>query len=169
MTDIEKCGRNWRYTATAEELKRWADFGFVSPEGIIYTSELAGPRGADFFIFPAEWHSEEEIKATKEWLRYSSDVIGLYRGHPKGEYPIPHYPRVWSAEEKEAGFRKIVKEKQCAPIDDCVLVDLFTASSVVQILDVLKPETKAKLLNYRGTMIIELVWKYFDKVRREER
>jgi hypothetical protein len=46
-------------------------------------------------------------------------------------------------DERVAAFRKIVAEKQYAKIDG-VMVDLFSASAVVQVYDALNPDNQKK-------------------------
>lgn len=77
----------WKYTATTEELTRWASAGFISPQGIVYYEELSGPNGMDFFLFPSQKHTQKDVADTKRWLRSNRDVTGIIIGHPIGEYP----------------------------------------------------------------------------------
>lgn len=66
---------------------------------------------------------------------------------------------IWSPEEKEREFRKIVEDKQLGQVDDA-MVDLTTANLIVRILDNLNQETKNKILSHRASVIIRAAWKY---------
>lgn len=157
--------KHWVLTATEDEITRWAKFGYVSPEGIVYNTELAGPQGADYFIFPAPHHTEQDINDTKEWIHTSFDCCSLVVGNPLGEYPLPATPPTWTPEQREAGFRKIVLTKSFTMVEDCIIVDLFTASTVVQVLDALSPQNKAKMLNFPASKMIDVTWKVLDSAK----
>ena len=156
------------YTADEEELKRLLGYGQASPEGIIYDWELAGPGGADYYIYPGKHHTKEDIEETREWIGDSFDCLRLYVGEGIGKYPLPREPVIWPPEEKEAAFRDIL-ENGYAPVDDCILVDAFTASAVVQILDAISPKNKKDLLDCRATKIIEITWHLVGKSRDKEK
>lgn len=161
--DVVKEDTKWRFVASADELQHMVDFGSVSPEGIIYHWELAGPHGADYILFPADHHTKEDIQETKDWMRNSFDVIHLSVGHAIGEYPLPKEIPTWTPEQREEGFRKIVETKGYAMVENCILIDLFTARAVVQVLDALSPENKAKMLTFDAVTMVDLTWKLLAK------
>lgn len=159
VTEVEG---KYRVEATTEELKRFLSYGDVSPEGIIFNWELAGPHGADYFIFPADHHTKEDVENTKNWLRNNHDVVSLIVGHPIGDYPIPREHETWTPEQREAGFRKIVAERQFGIVENCIGVDLTTAHVVVQVMDALSPENKAKFLQFDALRMTEIAWKLVE-------
>jgi hypothetical protein len=126
--------------------------------------ELAGPQGADFYLYPGEHHTAEDIEAAKEEIRTEHDVVGLYVIVFKGEYPLPRYPETWTPEQREKGFRDIVASRSMAQVENCICVDLFTASYVVQVIDGINPKNKEKFLSMDALTMIETTWKVFKKV-----
>lgn len=157
------------YDPTKEELERLLfDYGQVSEEGIIYAFELAGPNGADYFIYPAAHHSKEDIEATKSYIGNSFDCMRLSTRLFKGEYPIPRIPEEWTSEQREAGFRKIVDECTMGRVENCPVVDLFTASAVVQVIDNLSPENKVKMLDMCALLMIRITWDVLDGAKEKE-
>jgi hypothetical protein len=150
---------NWVWTAEREELQRWMKFGSVSPEGIIYNEELANQYGMDYILFPATHHTEEDVNKTIDWLRDTQDVVTISVGKPIGEYPLPRKVPTWTPEQREAGFRKIVTERAFGPVENCLTVDMFTASAVVTVLDGLSSENKARFLSRRASEMIDIAWK----------
>ena len=163
MVKLVDEGYQWKFIADTQELKRLIELGCVSPEGIIFHEELAGREGMDFILFPASHHSPEDVRDTKDWIRGNRDAVHIYIGRPIGEYPLQRFHPVWTAERKEAGFREIVSSKSYMAIDNCVLVDLFTATHMVQVLDALNPVNKAKMLSYSAALMIEIMWKMLDR------
>ncbi len=68
-------------------------------------------------------------------------------------------------EKLEAAFRWIVDNHQYLKINGSV-VDAFTASAVVNVMDALSPENKAKLLGLKEVAkIVGLVWKLIEKTK----
>ena len=59
---------------------------------------------------------------------------------------------------REQALRKIVAEHQAAEIEG-VMVDAFTASMLVQVLDNLRPENKAKFLNLPLCTMAQVGWR----------
>lgn len=51
-----------------------------------------------------------------------------------------------NAEDRIAAIRRIVAERQYAKVDGC-MIDLFTASAIVQVFDKLNDTNKAKYAN----------------------
>jgi hypothetical protein len=43
---------------------------------MFYASELAGPRGARFWLLKEQHHREEDIKVATRYLKRSFDVVG---------------------------------------------------------------------------------------------
>jgi hypothetical protein len=68
-----------------------------------------------------------------------------------------------TGDERIGGFREIVLQKQHAMIDG-VIVDLFTASAVVQVYDALNPDNQHKLSNMPAPKLVSVVWKLLKKV-----
>jgi hypothetical protein len=157
--DVKKVNNMFRVVADTEQLQKMLQMGQITEEGILYDFELAGPQGADYFLFPAKHHSEEDVQKSKDYLRTNQDVVSLLIGHVEGEYPIDRYPPEWTPEQREAGFRKIVDERSYGQVENCPFVDLYTASTVVQIIDALSPERKAKFLSVNAYAMIDLTWK----------
>lgn len=153
--------------ATQEELERARDYGDASPEGIVYTWELAGDFGANYYLFPSKEHTEEELEETKNWLRNSHDVIDIRVGIADGEYPLPYIVSLWTPEQREEGFRKIVNECAFGNVEDCIGVDLFTANYVVQVMDNLNEENKKKFLSYPASHMIAITWRLIKRYREE--
>lgn len=67
-----------------------------------------------------------------------------------------------NAEERIAAFRDVVNEKQYAKIDG-VMIDLFTASHVVQVFDALNDVNRAKLADMSAPKLVAVVWKLLKK------
>ena len=155
--------------ADEKKLKRLVKYGFVTPQGIIYDEELAGPHGMDFILFPAKFHTEVDIHSAKEWFRICFDVVNIYMGDVNyGEkYPAEQTPIGITPEQREKAFRDIL-EYGCAPIENCRIVDTFTASAVVQVLDALSPKNKRSLLSRDTLQIINISWKLIGKSREKE-
>jgi len=88
MDVVEKKG-HWVWVATPEEVAHEHRFGNVTPNGIVFRDELAGPAGSDFFLMPSEEHTKEDIKKAKRWLRNQRDVVSFYHVEPtpKEDYP----------------------------------------------------------------------------------
>lgn len=160
--DVVKRGQHWHYQASFEELERWLRYGFVSDQGIIYDEELAGPNGMDFILFPATWHTREDIEKTKNWLRDTRDVVRIIVGLPTGRYPLSkksmrdHTP--WSPEDKEKAFRQIDTTKLATTVDNVLLMDIVSARAVVAVMDALSPENKEKYLKYPAHKMVELAF-----------
>ena len=69
-------------------------------------------------------------------------------------------------EKMEAAFRWIVANHQYLKINGSV-VDSFTGSAVVQVLNALSPTNKAKLLGLKEVVkIVNLTWKLLKKPNR---
>lgn len=64
--------------------------------------------------------------------------------------------------KKEAAIRQVVKQNQSTKIDG-VLLDLFTASGMVKLLDNLSPENKAKFLSQPIDKMADIMWKVLKK------
>ncbi len=46
-----------------------------TPNGIMYTWEIAGPKGASFMLFPDEKHTKADVSAAGVWIRDNRDVV----------------------------------------------------------------------------------------------
>jgi hypothetical protein len=68
------------------------------------------------------------------------------------------YGSALNAGDKESKIRQIVSESQAARVDGKML-DLFTASAIVKVLDALDPERKAKFMALPIERIVETTWK----------
>jgi len=162
--DTQEVKGSYTLTASADELAKLVALGMVSPEGIVFHEELAGPEGMGFVLFPATHHTPEDIQATKDWLVTSRDVVYILMGKPVGEYPLPKSPPIWTPEQREAAFRGIVAQRSHALVEDCVFVDLFTASYMVQVLDSLSPGNRARMLSFPASRMIDLMWRLLERV-----
>lgn len=152
--------KTWRFVANSEELKRSYEIGNITPNGIIYDYELAGSMGADFYLFPATWHTKEDIEEAKEYLRTQHDVVSLYIGHIDGEYPIPQYPPDPPPDELEAAFREVLATHTAKPVGNCAFVDVQSANAVCLVLDNLKnPKNRAKFLTMPASKMVEIAWR----------
>lgn len=149
---------NYRFVATTEQLQDWFDFGWCSEEGIIYQEELAGPDGMDYIIYPAEHHTKEDIEKTRHYFYTNRDVVHLWIGHPIGEYPIGRESEEWTPEQREDGFRKIVKDRQVGRVENCPRVDIYTASTVLMVLDNLRSENRKKYLERNAYAMCMMAW-----------
>jgi hypothetical protein len=72
---------------------------------------------------------------------------------------IPCEPTISVIDE----LRLIVERKQFRFIHG-VLVDLFTASAIVQIYDALSPDNQHRFMDFHITRIADITWKLFEKV-----
>lgn len=48
-----------------------------TPNGVPFTEDTHGPHGAAFVVYPLPYHTEEDIKKAKQWLRNQKDVVSL--------------------------------------------------------------------------------------------
>jgi dTDP-D-glucose 4,6-dehydratase len=64
--------------------------------------------------------------------------------------------------KREAAIRQIVKQHQAAKIDG-VLVDAFTASGLVKMLDNLNPQNKTRFLSVSIEQMADIMWKVLKK------
>ena len=64
--------------------------------------------------------------------------------------------------EKEAAFRKIVDEKQAGKVDGS-MVDLFSASAVVAVLDALNEKNKEHFLSLPPVNMAKIAFKMMKK------
>jgi hypothetical protein len=159
MSDIKEINGKWTVVFDIQELRRCVEFGEFTENGIIYHGELSGPNGMDYMLFPAPWHTEEDIEAAKEELYFQHDVTGISIEKYEGEYPLSQIPPVWTPERKEAAFRKIVAEKSMGSVENCPCVDMQSANAVCVVLDGLQnPENREKFLNYPASLMISLAW-----------
>jgi len=69
-----------------------------------------------------------------------------------------------TGDQRIAAFRKIVEEKQYAKIDGC-MVDLFSASAVVQVYDALSPENQKKYAGYTADKMAKIAFGLIKKSR----
>lgn len=155
----------WLYTATSEELLREFRFGNVTENGIIYMYELSGPNGADFYLFPSQRHKKKDIEEAKEDLRTQHDVTGIFIGKCIGKYPIPWEPPVWTPEQREEGFRKIVRGRSFDQVENIPMCDLTTAGMVCSVMDALSPENKAKYLTFNALAMVNIGWELLDRAK----
>jgi len=153
--------------ADTRELQRLFNYGQVTSNGMIYHYELAGPEGADFTLFPSKEHTPEDFTKACEELRTDHDVVNIFTGAYIGEYPIPKEPPVWTPEQRESGFRNIVARRAFAQVENIPLCDLFTASTVVQIMDALSPANKEKFLSMNALAMVDITWKLVEKMKHE--
>ncbi len=70
-----------------------------------------------------------------------------------------------SAQKREATLRKIVAGHNAGKIDGQI-VDAFTASAMVQIMDALNPDAKAKYLSLHIVKMADITWKLVKGVKR---
>ena len=64
--------------------------------------------------------------------------------------------------DKETTLRRIVKEHQAEMIDD-VMVDAFTASMLVQIIDALNEKNRKRFLNMPIVRMANMGWELIGK------
>lgn len=123
-------------------------FGQYTEQGIIYDEELAGPDGMNFWLYPAEHHTDKDIEDSKNFLRSTRDAVNIFVRKYTGKYPIPRTPRQWTPDQKLKALQKIVDRKGFRQVENCT-VDLYTASAILSVYNALeKPENKAKYLSY---------------------
>jgi hypothetical protein len=146
-----------------EQLEKCLRYGQVTEEGIIFDYELVSMAGAAYYLFPGVHHTMEDIENGKQLIYNSFDALYIRVLRYDGEYPIPREPEEWTPEQREGGFRKIVREGQFGRVENCTAVDLFTANSMVQVLDNLSPENKTKMLSMNALAMITLMWKLLEK------
>ena len=66
--------------------------------------------------------------------------------------------------ERIAAFRSIVSEKQYAKIDG-VMIDLFSASAVLQVYDAISPENQIKFASTNAPFMVMTAFKVIKKVQ----
>jgi len=63
-----------------------------------------------------------------------------------------------NADDRIAAIREVVQNKQYAKIDGC-MADLFIASLVCNVYDVLNPENKAKFASFKWPIMAQIALK----------
>lgn len=64
-----------RYTrAVVDRLRK---FGDVTPNGVVFDWELAGPGGASFILVREPHHTDADIDEAKRYLKSERDVVRL--------------------------------------------------------------------------------------------
>lgn len=113
--------------------------------GIYYSGELAGPGGMSYWLFPAEGTSDEVIEEAERQLRADQDVVScdVIFVPPEMVMDDERDKPCADASERIAKIRKIVEEKSFNKVEG-VSIDLFSASAIIAVYDVLNAENKAK-------------------------
>lgn len=45
---------------------------------MLYAERLAGPHGSSFFLFKEKFHTKEDIKRAKAFLKRNQDVVSIH-------------------------------------------------------------------------------------------
>lgn len=69
---------NTTITYTKDERNKFAGYGDVTPNGIVFDWSLVNCDGAAFYLIRESHHSDEDIEIAKRYLRSDHDVVGLF-------------------------------------------------------------------------------------------
>lgn len=149
--------------------------------GIHYDLELAGPGGCHITLFPTEQDTSESIRKAKEVAEYEHDVVAITIRRIRTEdlppefQPKPDYSDKagswleavrWIVEHK--AFRRIdVESGQLVPDNKRggTLVDLFSASAMIQVYEALSEANRAKLAAMSLPVAHHVVFKVLNKAK----
>ena len=129
---------------------------FETGEGTLEVTHVGNDGSVTYFIHRGKDSDGPYTDSAEEWEEITS------AGVVEGRAAKP----TLSPEGRITAFRKIVDEKQAAKIDG-TLVDLFTASGVVQVYDRLSPANQEKFAAMPVRQMAAVAWKMIGGGRNE--
>lgn len=172
-------------TTTAELTEHWkpifdrraSKHEGVTFAGIEYDWQLAGPGGAEYVLFPTKDTPQEQLDKAKEECQAAHDVVGPIR-----VVRIPQEwldAESWQPSDSPSGWidaaRWIVKHKAARRVDaetgqlvpenrrGGTLLDLFSASGMVQVHDALSGENRKKFGDMKLPVAHHVAFKLINK------
>ena len=128
--------------------------------GLLYDEQIASIDGAVYELYTTKDTTPEQIKEAKHIIRDNHDAIGFHTVKVIQQWieEVMHKPDTAPDKGWIESMRQIVLEKQCRKIDvngkiiaktktGGQLVDMFTASIMVQVYDKLNPVNRDKFHN----------------------
>jgi hypothetical protein len=73
---VKEAISDWEDGFVKNYYPRCKSIGDVTPNGVVYHWELAGPDGASFMLFMEPHHTHDIIKEAKNYLYRQQDVVG---------------------------------------------------------------------------------------------